>query len=103
MSHVKEYYYLKSNPKDTAVKHWFFDKGPMPLLWMCEGTFNLIPRETIANFLQHDKDQRKLGRVLGGTLDLAHCNSMAIDCAAGRALSPPEDFHQNNPKHPEQG
>ena len=90
-----QYYYLKTTEKNPSVTPDFFNIGPLPLIWMHEGFFSLIPRETVANFLDHAADIAK-ERSGNCHLHIQHCCSMNIDTPLGRALAPEEEL-DNHP------
>ena len=94
MTEPMKYYYLKTKDKDPKVGPETFPAGPLPVLWMHEGFFSLIPKETIANFLDSAADGRKLQKDKPYFLRLFFCNSLSIDASLGRALAPDEDLHQ---------
>ena len=93
MTEPMKYYYLKTKDKDHHVSAAFFTDGAHPLLWMNQGFFSLIPRETIANFLSYANDMTIAGKA-NATLGLLYSESLGLDTPLGRALSPDEDFQQ---------
>ena len=91
MNNPMKYYYLKTKDKDPKIGPDTFPDGPLPLLWMNKGFFSLIPKETIANYLDSVADNRRASKGYP-LLSLYCCNSLSLDAPLGRALSPDEDF-----------
>ena len=92
MSNTRKYYYLKTTHRDPTIKSGFFDVGPLPIVWMYEGFFSLVPKETVANFLNSVADGQKLHKDKRYFLRLLYCDSLSLDSPIGRALAPDEDL-----------